>query len=135
MESFERFRRDLILKVFFAGDDLVELPKTKLYVKSTFRPPLPPLKIDSCLHKFELELRKVFYQRSGRSNFTNFQAKLFENHQADHSIVHALAAKGLGPVAIELEIYIIDALKHILHKDTYEVVPEEQALQDVEKNI
>ena len=51
MESFERFERDLNLKVFFAGDDLVELSRTKLYVKSIFRPQLPPLKIDSHLQK------------------------------------------------------------------------------------
>ena len=47
--------------------------------------------------------------------------------------MHALADKGLGPVAIELERYITDALKHLLDKDTYEVIPEEQALQDAEK--
>ena len=44
--------------------------------------------------------------------------------------MHALADKGLGSVAIELERYIQDALKHLLDKDTYEVVPEEQALED-----
>ena len=119
--------------MYFAGDDLVELPNSKLYVKSTFRPPQPPLKIDSCLQKFELEIRKVFREKKGSKNFTNFQSKLFENLRANDSIVHALADKGLGPVAIELERYIKDALKHLLDKDTYEVIPEEQALQDAEK--
>ena len=45
MEPFERFERDLDLKVFFAGDDVMEeLPKTELYVRSTFGLLLPPLK-------------------------------------------------------------------------------------------
>ena len=46
--------------------------------------------------------------------------------------MHALADKGLGPVAIDLERYIQDALKYLLDIDTYEVVQEEQALQDAE---
>jgi hypothetical protein len=133
IEAFERFERDLNLKVYFAGDELVELPNSKLYVKSTFCPPQPLLKIDSRLQKFELEIRKVFREKKGSRNFTTFQAKLFENLRANDSIVHALADKGLGPVAIELERYITDALKHLLDKDTYEVIPEEQALQDAEK--
>ena len=133
IEEFEQFERDLNLKVYLAGDDLVNLPKSKLYVKSTFCLPQPPLKIDSRLQKFELEIRKVFREKKGSKTFTNFQSKLFENLRANDSIVHALADKGLGPVKIELERYIQDALKHLLDKDTYAVIPEEQTLQDAEK--
>ena len=48
--------------------------------------------------------------------------------------MHALADKDLGPVAFELERSIHDALKHLLDEDTYDLVPEEQALQDAEKH-
>ena len=128
LEAFERLDRDLSLKVFFASGTILGLSKSKLYVKSTFCPPQTPLKVNSRLQSFELELRKVFCQRKGSSNFTNFQSKLFERLRVNNQIVHALADKGLGPVAIELERYIQDALKHLLDKDNYEIVPGEQAL-------
>ena len=57
MEAFERFHRDLDLKVFFAGSDSCFESKTKLYVKSTFRPFSIPIEIDSRLYRFEIELR------------------------------------------------------------------------------
>ena len=132
LQAFGRLERDLNLKVYFAGGDLLESSTSKIYVKSTLRPPQPPLKINSCLQSFELELRKVFCQKKGSSNFTNFQSKLSESIQANDSIVHVLVDKGSGPVAIELERYIQDALKHLLTKNTNEVVLEEQALQDAE---
>ena len=36
IEAFERLDRDVSLKVYFAGDTLLESSKTKLYVNSTF---------------------------------------------------------------------------------------------------
>ena len=79
IEAFERLDRDVSLKVYFAGDTLLESSKTKLYVNSTFHPPQPPLKVNSRLQAFEQELRKVFCQKKGSSNFTKFQSKLFKN--------------------------------------------------------
>ena len=47
--------------------------------------------------------------------------------------MHVLADEGHGPITIELERYTLDALNHLLDKDTYEVVLEEHALQDAGK--
>ena len=83
IEAFERLDRDVSLKVYFAGDTLLEPSKNKLYVNSTFCPSQPPLKVNSRLKAFEQELRKVFRQRKGSSNFTKFQSKLFETLRAN----------------------------------------------------
>ena len=45
LEASEILERDLSLKVYCAGGDILEPSKSKLYVKSIFRPPQPPLKL------------------------------------------------------------------------------------------
>ena len=135
MESFERFQRDLHLKVFFAdSDDQFFLPKSKLYFRSNWIPPLPPPKVDSRLVSFESKLRQLFYRKkNARSNFTTFQTHIFRKILDNDQIVFALADKGLGPVAIELERYIKDGLKHLQDASTYEIIPESQALAENDK--
>ena len=133
MESFERFERDLHFKVHFAGDDSEELSKSKLYVRSQYCPTLPPPNVDSRIYKFELELRRLFYKRISKTNFTNFQEKLFNQLRENDTIAFALADKGLGPVAIELERYIQDGLIHLKDTTIYKIIGEEQALIEAEK--
>ena len=58
--------------------------------------------------------------------------ELVENLQANNSIVHAVADKDIGHVTIELERYIPDTFKHMMDKDTYEIVSGEQALADAD---
>ena len=69
IEAFERLDRDLSLKVHFAGDAISYLSKSKLYVKSTFRPSQPPLKVNSRLQAFEKELQKVFFSEKREIKF------------------------------------------------------------------
>ena len=82
------------------------------------------------MYKFEIELRRLFYNRTGRSNFTTFQEKLFQRLRDDDSIDFALADKGLGPVAVNLDRYIQDGLIHLKDSDTYEIISEEQAFKE-----
>jgi len=130
--AFERFERDVCLKYHFAGEDN-DWVKTKLYVKSTWRPPLPGVDVDSRLAKFEQSLLKLFRRRKGKSNLTPFQEKLLSTLQANDTIVYALSDKGLGPVAIELDRYIKDGLKHLLDANTYTLLSEEQALEEAKQ--
>ena len=60
IKAFERLDRDLSLKVFFAGSDILEPSKSKLYVKSPFHPSQPPLKVNSRLQAFEKRITKGF---------------------------------------------------------------------------
>lgn len=130
MESFERFQREVDRKAHYAGkDDDKEYVKSKLLVRSTYHP-FSTVEVDSRLYEFEIELRRLFYKRTGRSNFTTFQEKIFKRLREDDSIVFALADKGLGPVAVNLDRYIRDALVHLQDSETYEIISEEQALED-----
>jgi hypothetical protein len=130
MESFERFERDLSWKVYFSGSD-DDFIKTKMYVKSKTRPPLPPPYISSRITTFEKAIRKLFgHHPRMRTNFTAFQERLFERLRKEGNIVFATADKGLGPVAVALAQYIKDGLVHLQDEHTYTVISEEQALQD-----
>ena len=127
--TFARFQRDILWKVLFAGDDSVYI-KSKLYVKSTNQPDLPPLEIDSGLYLFEIELRRLFYNKKGRPNLTSFEQKLLKKLQANDQIVFAHSDKGLGPVAVELERYIKDVLVHLTDSNTYQQIDEPTAMAE-----
>ena len=79
IEAFERLEREVHRKVFFSGSpsDFDLASKSKLYVKSTWIPPLPPPIVNTRLYQFQIILRRLFYKRKGRSNFTHFQEKIF----------------------------------------------------------
>ena len=132
VQSFDRLERDIGLKVWFAGDDK-ELPKTKLYLKSIWHPPLPPLEIDSRLSKFGAELKKIIFRRRGKPNLNSFQRQLIARLEADDNIVYCNSDKGLGPVGVKLKWYIEHGLKHLTNSNNYEIVSEQQARNDVVK--
>lgn len=74
----------------------------------------------------------MFRKKKGRSNLTTFQEQLLKSLQADNNIVFALSDKGLGPVAVTLDRYIQDGLKHLQDSTTYEIISEEQALAEID---
>jgi len=104
--SFDRFEHDVGLKCYFAGRPEKEVPKSKLYLKSIWRPPLPPAEIDTRLCAFFKALRQIIRCKRGGSNLSPFQQKLLNELCADDSIVIAHADKGLGPVGVPLKLYI-----------------------------
>ena len=75
-EAYERFERDVSLKYHFAGEDN-DWQKTKLYVKSIWRPPMPGIEVNSRLAQFESRLIRLFRKRKSRSNLTPFQENYF----------------------------------------------------------
>ena len=132
MESFERLERSLDLKVFFAdADDNTFSSKTKLYVRSNWRPPVSPTEINTRLHRFGTAFRRLFYRKKSRTNFTSFQARTYSRLRADDSTIFAQADKGLGPTAVKLHAqYIPDGLKHLKDSSTYLRLTEAQALEE-----
>ena len=71
-------------------------------------------------------------RKKTRYNFTSFETHIFNKIWDNNQVVFALADKGLGPVAIELERYIQDRLKHLLDSKTYKIIQEEQSLAESE---
>ena len=136
LTAFERLHRTLDCKIFFAGreENLDYDPKSKLYLKSNFRPFEVPTSVDTRLNRFKDELRRLFYRNKARSNFTFFQSKLFKKLIAADSVVFAQADKGLDPVAVTLDQYIRDGLIHLNDQETYEIISEALALQE-SKNL
>ena len=133
--SFDRLERDIFLKTYFAGDEddlfTSSTPtKSKLYVKSTWSPPLPPYKIDKRLSNLGTALRKIFVRTFGKPNLNTFQRKLLDKLRSDDSIVYCNSDKGLGPVGVTLKWYQKEGLKHLNNKNNYEIISEATALDD-----
>ena len=130
-DKLERLDRDVALKVHFAGQVGGDLGGSKLFVKSTWIPPVPGLEIDGRLSSFNGELLKLFIKRKAKLNIGKFQQKLLDDIRGDNDHVTAVADKGLGPVRVELTRYIRDALKHLTNRSTYEILSTEQGWEDI----
>jgi hypothetical protein len=110
-ESIDRFECDLGLKVFFAGDEDITKTPEKLRVKSTWRAPLPPRRVDLRICKFARAVKHILTRRRGRPNLTKFQRGVLGKIRDNHDVIIAHADKGLGPVGVETSKYIRWALK------------------------
>ena len=135
-EGLTRFRRDMYLRAYWAGGNLAEKEKededeaknkSKMYLKSEWWPESAPSQVDSRLFKFVAELSDKFQSKRTVSNLRPSEKKILANLKADDSIVIALADKGLGPCAVLLKQYIVDGLKHLGDKSTYEIIDETTA--------
>ena len=61
MESCEETERSVGWKVYFSGEeDNQDFIKSKMYMKSTNQPPIPPPQISLRMSNFEIQLRKLF---------------------------------------------------------------------------
>jgi hypothetical protein len=132
-EGLTRFRRDMYLKSFYASpplnekDDEEDGNRSKMYLKSEWWPDSIPSQVDSRLFKFVAEISDRFKSRRTISNLCPHENKLLKELSDDKMIVIALADKGLGPCSVTLEQYIIDALKHLGDKSTYDILDESTA--------
>jgi len=112
--------------------------KEKLYLKSEWWPESAPSQVDSRLFKFVSEISNIFKSKGTVSNLRAHELKLLEDICANELLVIASADKGLGPCAVTLRQYILDALKHLGDKSTYEILDEEAArskLREISRDI
>ena len=133
-EGLDRLERDLHLKIFFAGGEDKE--RSKLYVpNSEWRPDIEdiPRWLDNKWARFAKSIAHKFVRRHVRSNLLPFQRKLLEDLRRNHDVIIANTDKGLGPCAIELNRYILDALVHLLDESTYQILTEEEAQEAATK--
>ena len=130
-DLIERLQRDAAIKVYFAGEDKVEMPNTKLYLKSTWIPPLPPPEIDSRFESFDKALQALFVKKKTKSNVTKFQSSLIDTFVEDDTHIIAGSDKGLGPCRVDTPVYQKDGLKHLTNTETYEIISEEQGRKEI----
>jgi len=127
--SLDNFERDYHLKVYFAGSPLDYKPPP-LYAKSKWQPPydsIPP-EIQNCLGRFFKKINKLFKQKKGVSNLLPFQAKLIQWLKRHKQWIIANTDKNLGPCAIELAQYLVDAHIHLGNREMYKIISEAEAL-------
>ena len=80
------------------------------------------------LSKFWVKLSYPL-QIPSKPNITSLQRKILEMLQETLSVIFANSDKNLGPVALTLDIYIKDALMHLLDSSTYELLSEDEAFE------
>jgi len=134
LESLDRLERDLHLKIYFSGSE-DDLPMTKLYVKSDWRPQVEdiPHWIDTRHARFAKAIVHAFRKRRAPSNLLPFQRRLFQDLLARDDIIIANTDKGLGPCSIELIRYMRDLLIHLEDESIYDIISEEEAMERVEQ--
>ena len=126
--TLERFKRDLFLKVFFAGCNK-EWDKSKLYVKSEWTPEnidIPCWAHDR-LRSFSLEVSSLFKKKQAKSNLLPFQQQIMQDVEHSSHLLFPDTDKGLGPCAVEFEQYVWDCLVHLLNEKVYRQLSEEEA--------
>ena len=139
-ETMSRIRRDFSLAVFFAsGNDeyLDECAydqyknRSKLYVKSKFTPnesDLPGWAFGR-LDRFLSKVRQLFKRTKATSNLLPYQQEMMETLLKDPELLFPEADKGLGPCSVTYNQYVEDCLKHLLNRECYKILSEEEALQ------
>ena len=136
-DGFNRLKRDLYLRAYYASGSLSERDEqaeeegtnsSKMYLPNPWTPPTAPSQVDSRLYKFVDEISKLFKSKRSTPNLRPHEWKILEDLKANEMIVIALADKNLGPCAVTLRQYILDALKHLGDKSTYDILTEEEAL-------
>jgi len=134
-ESFERLELEIGRRCHFAGDitndDYDPSSASRCRIKSAWRPPLPPNEVCSRLSKFETALSREFFKRRGTPNLTPHLKSVLQQIASNDNIVIANSDKGLGPCGLDLPTYIKLALVHLTDKETYEIITEQQALEDI----
>ena len=122
-----RFERDINLKIFFAGDDTDEYDPKALRLKSSWRPPLPSLDIDTRICTFAQQMNAAFKPTRTPSNLTRQQQYLLNEIKHNKNITILTADKGLGPVGVDTKQYIQWALAHLTDTSTYTLLTENDA--------
>lgn len=124
--SYERLERSIGLLSYFAGDEDQPTP-SKLRLKSTFRP-CPSFEICDRLGTFEKKLQELFSKPSRiHSNLLPFQRQLLDELRHHPTVMIVDSDKGLGPVAVEYNRYVLDALKHLNDPKTYQRLTDAEA--------
>lgn len=77
LDKLERLGRDVALKVHFAGEEGLDMDGSKLFVKSSWMHPNPPLQVYSRLETFDSKLCSLFIKRKVNSNLSKFQKGLY----------------------------------------------------------
>eukprot|EP00957_Ditylum_brightwellii_P178817 13621099-Ditylum_brightwellii.AAC.1 len=125
-----RFRRNLLVKGYYAGQ---ELPANnnfnkKMYIASTWEPPpwTIPWQIDQRTSDFETDVQQLYTKKQAPPNLLPTQLNTLSLLQKNNDILVVQCDKNLGPTIIKTKTYIKKVLDDHLHGiKTYRQVPQE----------
>ena len=134
-KSFERFKRDIRLRYFFAGGEEEENPTNpfnpSLYIKSDWEPPVACSEIEARINTFQKVLtstRNAILQNTHPStNLTPSQLYLLDWLKDHPKYIILDTDKNLGPAIMEREKYIEAMLEqHLLKGDNYKQLTKDE---------
>jgi hypothetical protein len=129
--SLERFRRDLYLRVFFAGH---ELPANKLFVRSEWEPPTEtiPAELRVRTKTFQKAISRLFRVQRCSPNLILHQRRVLNSLRESSKLLVVRTDKNLGPAVIDREAYIRHAFAdHLSDKHTYRPLTPEEARSEM----
>jgi hypothetical protein len=108
--------------------DLVDLDRSKLRVKSKWKPSAGdvPNWCAQRLSRFFVQVQRLFKQRKAQPNLLPHQEELLQTLPVDPNFLFPETDKGLGPCAVTHEQYT--TVEHLTNKDVYEQLSETEAL-------
>ena len=76
-------------------------------------------------------MSREYFKRRGIPNLTPHLKSVLQEIASNDNIVIANSDKGLGPCGLDLPTYIKLCLVHLTDKETYEIITEQQMLEDI----
>jgi hypothetical protein len=138
-ESLERFRRDIYLRVFFAGSD--DLTPTKLFVRSDWEPPPEaiPAELRVRIKIFQKAIKRLFRVKRCASNLIPHQRQVLTSLRESSTLLVVRTDKNLGPAVIDRSAYIRHAFAdHLSDRKTYLSLTKQEArskMDDLAENL
>ena len=127
-DNLDRFRRDVYLKVYFAGQ---ELPPAKLFVRSDWHPPMNaiPNELKARMKQFRARALRLFRPtRRHHPNLVPHQHHLLKSLQDSADLLVVRTDKNLGPAIVDRTTYVRHAFQdHLSDQDTYQSLSECEA--------
>ena len=146
--TMSRLRRDVRLKFLYAGEDDPDfeddyIKNKKLYIKSTWPPPLAFKSVEQRLNNFDNSLVKErtskFNYIKNRTNLSRIQLTLLKELKQNEDILVIQTDKNCGPALIDRDYYIKRILtEHLSDGITYQQISEDSGLfylQQVKDNL
>jgi hypothetical protein len=128
-ESSERFRRDFLTKIHFAGDPS-DWTENQLFIRSDWKPLdyTIPLELRARTTDFIRQIKATFKRRKVASNLTPLQSLLADKLQHSEDFIVLPSDKNLGPCILERTVYTKRAFQdHLSDTSTYKQLSEGEA--------
>ena len=134
-EQCDRFRRDMFIKMFFAGssDDDSDFDP-RFHIRSEWEPPEKLIKAEfrNRVDNFLTTIQSKFRRRVVRTNLLRHQSTLLQaiRHSPNHIVFPA--DKNLGPAIVERRMYITKAFdEHLSNPAAYQQLTKQEAQQKI----